>query len=117
MLQCPGSALRQARVLASQVIVPGEVDPTRWYDVRQGRRREDSRPGMVLLDLGARLLPFPAACLEFRGANEETVPSVPARIVSPIRLTRRATIAIAASILPLGVAAIYAASRMGIRAG
>ncbi len=60
------SARRQARFLSDRVILPEGMEHGRWYDVRAGRRRDDNRPGMVLLDLGVRRLHVPAPCLEFR---------------------------------------------------
>ena len=57
---------RQARFLHDQVIVPTGVRTDAWYDVCAGRRRDDRRSGMVLLNLrGSRML-VPDNCLEFR---------------------------------------------------
>jgi hypothetical protein len=57
---------RQARFLRDQVIVPTGVRTDAWYDVCTGRRRDDRRSGMVLLNLGGSRMLVPDDCLEFR---------------------------------------------------
>ena len=57
---------RQARFLRDQVIVPTGVRTDAWYDVCAGRRRDDRRSGMVLLNLGGSRMLVPDDCLEFR---------------------------------------------------
>ena len=57
---------RQARFLRDQVIVPTGVRTDAWYDVCTGRRRDDRRSGMVLLNLRSSRMLVPDDCLEFR---------------------------------------------------
>lgn len=57
---------RQARFLRDQVIVPTGVRTDAWYDVCAGRRRDDRRTGMVLLNLRDSRMLVPDNCLEFR---------------------------------------------------
>jgi len=57
---------RQARFLQDQVIVPTGVRTDAWYDVCAGRRRDDRRSGMVLLNLGRDRMLVPDSCVEFR---------------------------------------------------
>lgn len=94
------SARRQARILSDQVILPEGLEPGRWYDVQRGRRHDDDRPGMVLLDLGTRRLHVPVACLEFRVQRPASVPA-PVRRWSP-------KIVLAASLVPLSLVAVVA---------
>jgi hypothetical protein len=84
---------RQARFLAEVVILPKGVEPGRWYDVSQGRRHDDNRPGTVQLELGGRRINVLESCVEFRDR--------PARVLRRLR----APVAIAASLVPLGLAA------------
>lgn len=68
MIQTNAGARRQARFLPDQVIVPTGVSTSEWYDICTGRRRDDRRAGMVLLNLGSQRMLVPDNCLEFRTA-------------------------------------------------
>src|SRR4051794_18299688 len=92
------SARRQARFLSDQVILPGALEPGRWYDVQHGRRHDDNRPGMVLLDLGTRRLHVPVSCLEFRVHRLAT---------APVRRWKP-KVMLAASLVPLSLVAVVA---------
>jgi hypothetical protein len=106
------SARRQARFLSDQVILPEGLEPGRWYDVLRGRRHDDERPGMVLLDLGTRRVHVPVSCLEFR------VPQ-PAPAPAPVAPTRRwkPKHVLAASLVPLGLVAMVAVGAIAVDAG
>jgi hypothetical protein len=65
-LQTISRGRRQARFLHDQVVVPTGVRTDAWYDVCTGRRRDDRRTGMVLLNLGDTRMLVPNNCLEFR---------------------------------------------------
>jgi hypothetical protein len=65
-MPAPGTPRRQARVLHQAVILPRGIDPHHWYDVVEGRRRDDTRPGMILLRIGGEMMHMPQSCLEFR---------------------------------------------------
>ncbi len=56
----------QARILPDRLILPSGVSTDGWHDVCPGRRRDDDRDGMVLLDFGDRRLHLPLHGLEFR---------------------------------------------------
>ena len=101
------SARRQARFLSDQVILPEGLEPGRWYDVQRGRRHDDDRPGMVLLDLGARRLHVPVSCLEFR-VHRPAAASV--RRWKPKHV-------LAASLVPLSLVAAVAVGAMAADAG
>jgi hypothetical protein len=66
MIQTTLRPRRQARFLHDQVIVPTGVRTDAWYDVCTGRRRDDRRSGMVLINLGGSRMLVPDTCLEFR---------------------------------------------------
>jgi hypothetical protein len=89
---------RQARFVAHRVIPPDGCEPNRWYDVCEGRRREDNRPGTVVLDLRTRRVPVPETCVEIRAD---------APVEAPAPRRRWARIALAVS-LPLGLIAVAA---------
>lgn len=101
---------RQARFVASRVILSTDVRPEAWYDVCTGRRRGDTRPGMVLLDLGTRREHVPADCLEFRPAPERRLAG---RLRPPLRRVRGRALSGVLPLLPLGAAALVAAYRLG----
>lgn len=121
-------ARRQAR-FAAAAILPHDVTPATWYDVCEGRRRDDDRPGMVLLDLGERRAHFPVSCLEFR----QVTPEVPGDAIATgaarprddggsaarprdaggTRTRAWRAKAAALSLVPLGAAALVAAYRLG----
>lgn len=128
---------RQARVLTDQVILPDGIESGVWYDVCPGRRRDDNRPGVVLLDLGTSRMLMPESCLEFRQvatghttgqsgskADSQAVTRVRSKTVAmrasqavavlhgrmPANL-RRNVVGLAASLVPLGLAAIYTLHR------
>jgi hypothetical protein len=82
---------RQARFLRDQVIVPAGVRLEAWYDVCRGRRRDDRRTGMVLLNLGPSRMLVPDNCLEFR-----TAPARLARALSHRGLALAASLCMAA---------------------
>ncbi len=90
---------RQARFVAHRVIPPDGCEPNRWYDVCEGRRREDNRPGTVVLDLRTHRVPVPEACVEIRAGAPAEAP--PARK----RWARRVALAVS---LPLGLIAVAA---------
>lgn len=93
---------RQARFVAHRVIPPDGCEPNRWYDVCEGRRREDNRPGTVVLDLRTHRVPVPETCVEIRAeAAVETAAAAPAA------RRRWPRIALAVS-LPLGLIAVAA---------
>ncbi len=113
------AARRQARIQSQAVILPRGIDAGQWYDVVPGRRHNDERPGMVLLNLGGSMLHFPERCLEYRepgetcarpGASASAAPAAGA----PARGRRRSwtltgrQLAVAATILPVGLAAVIA---------
>jgi hypothetical protein len=90
--------------LPDRVILPEGVEHGRWYDVRTGRRRDDSRPGMVLLDLGVRRIHVPASCVEFR-------------VDRPRAVRRwRPKLVLAASLVPLSLVAVVALGAMSMDA-
>lgn len=102
---------RQARFLPDRVILPEAFEAGRWYDVCTGRRRDDHRPGFVLLEVGPHRTSVPAAVLEFR-----VVPAAPPAGVGrrsgpgASRWSRGLRVA-AVSALPLGVLAAVALIR------
>lgn len=106
---------RQARFVASKVILSTDVDTSTWYDVCAGRRRSDDRPGMVLLDLGSRREHFPASCLEFRAppAPEATPLRAAAAVASRLPRLHGRALAAVVSLIPIGAAALVAAYRIG----
>lgn len=99
------SARRQARFLSDQVILPEGLEPGRWYDVQRGRRHDDDRPGMVLLDLGTRRLHVPASCLEFRVQRP-----------APVRRWKPKVV-LAASLVPLSLVAVVAVGAIAADVG
>jgi hypothetical protein len=112
-------ARRQARMLTHKVIAPDGIDADRWYPICYGRRRDDQRPGMVLLDLGSQRMLLPENCLEFRDpdALRRSSPVRPldaGQIVAAgtRRLRRRvapAGLTLAASLVPIATVALLAA--------
>jgi hypothetical protein len=90
------SPRRQARFVAHRVIPPEGCEANRWYNVCSGRRREDNRPGVVVLDLGTHRVTVPEIYVELR---EDLTPHVPA----PRRRWRRLALAVT---VPLGVIAV-----------
>jgi hypothetical protein len=90
---------RQARFVAHRVIPPDGCEPNRWYNVCEGRRREDNRPGTIVLDLGRHRVPVPETCVEIR-MEAPAVPPVTRR-----RWPRRVALAVS---LPLGLFAVAA---------
>ena len=90
------SPRRQARFVAHRVIPPDGCEPNRWYHVCSGRRREDNRPGMVVLDLGTHRVPVPEICVELR---DEAAAESPA----PRRRWRKLALAVT---VPLGLIAV-----------
>ncbi|HEX5387089.1 MAG TPA: hypothetical protein VFW66_10340 [Gemmatimonadales bacterium] len=100
---------RQARFLPDRVILSESVEHNRWYPIAQGRRHDDNRPGMVLLDLGVRRLNVPEVCLEFRDGRAGA--DMAADAPGPQRRARHWTrkLALTASIVPLGLVAALAA--------
>jgi hypothetical protein len=99
------SARRQARFLSNQVILPEGLEPRRWYDVKRGRRHDDDRLGMVLLDLGNRRLHVPVSCLEFLVQRP-----APVRRWNP-------KVVLAASLVPLSLVAVVAVGAIAADAG
>jgi hypothetical protein len=95
--------------LSDQVLLPEGLEPGRWYDVQRGRRHDDNRPGMVLLDLGTRRLHVPASCLEFREQRPAPIPG-PVRRWTP-------KVVLAASLVPLGFVAAVAVGAIAADAG
>ncbi|HEU4698962.1 MAG TPA: hypothetical protein VFS40_07275 [Gemmatimonadales bacterium] len=128
----PAATRRQARFCAAKVIICDGLQPEVWYEICQGRRRDDNRPGMVLLDLGDRRLLVAEALLEIR---EVPADAPRARLPRPRRVPgirgarwglatlrrrlprtpeSRALVALTASVLvPLGMAAGFALGRVG----
>lgn len=94
---------RQARFVAHRVIPPDGCEPNRWYHVCSGRRREDNRPGMVVLDLGTERVTVPQICVEIRteGVATEGI----ATTGQPVRRRRWRKLALAVTI-PLGLIAV-----------
>lgn len=94
---------RQARFVAHRVIPPDGCEPNRWYDICEGRRREDNRPGTVVLDVGTHRVPVPETCVEIRAGME----AQPAADVRDGRRRWPRRVALAMS-LPLGLVAVAA---------
>jgi len=90
---------RQARFVAHRVIPPDGCEPNRWYDVCEGRRREDNRPGTVVLDLRTHRVPVPETCVEIRAGAPVEAPA------ARRRWPRRIALAVS---LPLGLIAVAA---------
>lgn len=100
MTQSPHPALRrQARFVAHRVIPPDGCEPNRWYNVCEGRRREDNRPGTVVLDLGTRRVPVPETCVEIRAGEPVEAPA------GRSRRARRLALAVS---VPLGLVVVAA---------
>lgn len=98
MIQTNAGGRRQARFLPDQVIVPTGVSTSAWYDICAGRRRDDRRAGMVLLNLGSQRMLVPDNCLEFRTAPAG-VPALVARAASATAgVMTRPKLALAASV-------------------
>jgi hypothetical protein len=112
-------ARRQARMLTHKVIAPDGIDADRWYPICYGRRRDDQRPGMVLLDLGTQRMLLPESCLEFRDpdAPRRAGPARPLDagqlVAAGARALRRQVapngFTLAASLVPIGTIALLAA--------
>lgn len=99
---------RQAKFLSGQVILPEGLEPGRWYDVLRGRRHDDERPGMVLLDLGTRRVHVPVSCLEFRVYQPATA--------APLRRWKAKRV-LAASLVPLSLVAVVTVGMIAVDAG
>ena len=98
MIQTNRAGRRQARFLPDQVIVPTGVNTSAWYDICAGRRRDDRRAGMVLLNLGNQRMLVPENCLEYRTAPGG-VPSLVARTATAAAtVVTRPKLALAASV-------------------
>jgi hypothetical protein len=100
---------RHARFVAHRVIPPDGCEPNRWYTVCEGRRREDNRPGMVVLDVGTHRVSVPETCVEV-SAGEPAAATTPAPASSPTPLHRRRwpkRVALAVTV-PLGLIAVAA---------
>jgi len=98
MIQTNPAGRRQARFLPDQVIVPTGVSTSAWYDICAGRRRDDRRAGMVLLNLGGPRMLVPDNCLEFRSAPA-SVPALVARAATATAaIMTRPKLALAASV-------------------
>ena len=112
MTQLAVTARRQARFLSGRVIVPTGVHEDTWYDVCIGRRHDDRRTGMVLIDVGMRRLHAPSTCLEFRDVPLSVAVRRPlARLGGiPVHTLTRPRLAVAASV----VAAVVAVSRYAL---
>jgi len=77
---------RQARFVAHRVIPPDGCEPNRWYDVCEGRRREDNRPGTLVLDVGTHRVPVPETCVELRAGAPAARRRWPRRIALAVSL-------------------------------
>ena len=98
MIPTTARSRRQARFLPDQVIVPTGVSTSAWYDICAGRRRDDRRAGMVLLNLGSQRMLVPDNCLEFRTAPIG-VPAIVARsAAATASVLTRPKLAFAASV-------------------
>ena len=100
---------RQARFVAHRVIPPDGCAPNQWYAVCEGRRREDNRPGTVVLDVGTHRVSVPEICVEVR-AGEQAPASTPAAPSPPAPGRRRRwakRVALAVTV-PLGLIAVAA---------
>jgi hypothetical protein len=114
-----GATRRQARFCTERAIPPSGVRTDRWYEICEGRRRDDHREGMVLMDLGDQRMLVPADCLLFRSvpidAPAEPLPAPRRRAedrAAVERRLRRALVAVAASVVPVGLVAGWALSRV-----
>jgi hypothetical protein len=132
---------RQARFCATKVIPPVGLHTDVWYEVCRGRRREDNRAGIILLDLGERRVAVAETLLEIREVPAEApraplpsprrqegksrAPRRRTRVVQPqptsiaLRLATRPGMLIAmaaGTLVPLGMAAGFALGRfLGVR--
>ena len=96
--------------------MPSGLCARTWYNLATGRRRDDERPGMILLEVNGGRVHIPARCLEFRDApvavrtRRSPFPDLARRLVAS---SPRA--AVAASLVPVGLLAIFAISRDSAR--
>ena len=102
------------------MIVPSGLCSHTWYDIASGRRRDDERPGMVLLDLGDRRVHVPARCLEFRDAVGVPAATPSRRLQFPhfarrLAMATSPRAAVAASLVPVGLLALIAIRRDSAR--
>ena len=101
---------RHARFVAHRVIPPDGCEPNRWYSVCEGRRREDNRPGMVVLDVGTHRVSVPETCVEVRAGVPAETAMTPAAATPPAPVRRRRwakRVALAVTV-PLGLIAVAA---------
>ena len=107
---------RHARFVAHRVIPPDGCEPNRWYTVCEGRRREDNRPGMVVLDVGTHRVSVPEICVEVRAGvpAADTTPA-PASPPAPARRRRWAKRVALAVTVPLGLIAVAAVGLLATR--
>jgi len=107
---------RHARFVAHRVIPPDGCEPNRWYTVCEGRRREDNRPGMVVLDVGTHRVSVPEICVEVRAgvAAAATTPE-PVSPPAPTRRRRWAKRVALAVTVPLGLIAVAAVGLLATR--
>lgn len=110
---------RQARFCAERAIPPSGIRTDHWYEVCRGRRRDDNREGMVLLDLGDSRMLVPVDCLVFREVplDAPVGPLPPPRRRAEDRAEverrlRRALVAVAASVVPAALVAGWALNRI-----
>jgi len=107
---------RQARFVAHRVIPPDGCEPNRWYTVCEGRRREDNRPGMVVLDVGTHRVPVPEICVEVRAGEQAPAPTpAPASPPAPARRRRWPRRVALAVTVPLGLIAVAAVGLLATR--
>ena len=98
MTQTNARSRRQARFLPDQVIVPTGVSTSAWYDICAGRRRDDRRAGMVLLNLGSQRMLVPDNCLEFRSAPSGVSSLVGRAATATAEVVTRPKLALTASV-------------------
>jgi hypothetical protein len=107
---------RHARFVAHRVIPPDGCEPNRWYTVCEGRRREDNRPGMVVLDVGTHRVSVPEICVEVRAgvpaAGTTPAPATPPASVRRRRWAKRVALAVT---VPLGLIAVAAVGLLATR--
>jgi hypothetical protein len=107
---------RHARFVAHRVIPPDGCEPNRWYTVCEGRRREDNRPGMVVLDVGTHRVSVPEICVEVSAgvpaADTTPGPASPPALVRRRRWAKRVALAVT---VPLGLIAVAAVGLLATR--
>jgi hypothetical protein len=98
------------------VIPPDGCEPNRWYTVCDGRRREDNRPGMVVLDVGTHRVSVPEICVEVRaGVPAAATTPAPASPTASVRRRRWAKRVALAVTVPLGLIAVAAVGILATR--